>query len=1661
VGHAVTQTQIYYRLRIRNEDDSGNIITLSSFPDDTNALLCEAPEGEGQSIDPIMGTLEVGTYTWQTVDRFDGGDTYTVTSILADADARNQLLSHKCVGEYSNDGSTWAALHAGYLNDIKLSDAATYTFIVGDSDRRERDAVLFKTITDQFDRVSNIIGGPVVADPPVAYQGTPTRSWGPVFDYGPARMIVIANPSGLVTSTNRVTLSLVGGNLPPRYLGFQTVWNGKVPNPAEYIDQQTYQYFEADAAGLYKTDGSQQSQPWGSFPQIQVKLTKTSDSSVITTFPIAQATRKASSYVTYPGGPNDWPVGDEKALVANSNDWLIVAWDVGTMGAQPTVGTTYDVLVRPLVISEANPLHIAGHPVDIHALANDQEGIAYDSASVTATKAALGVGLYCELRITKEQEYSKFTAMLKSWAGYGVRYNADGEQEFFSTRYAKPDSVATVTTAEIIGDEHGEPKDVIFNVSESSAVKGVDFKLQQFRLWSADLDSASDRPVDGVVATELTINGSRRDESVKGSKVITFEVPGMIMLAGGAFVLNQPLALRDWIIDAGDVIIDRAGWGWAEGELEVLATVPGAVGDYIDLEHPAQVNAKTGQDPITQRGGTRKVQITKRVEMPGTSKLTVKDAGNLAQDPPEAGDTGTGDATLPVPELSLAPSAGSPFTIATATEANVSELQDINADTELQYLVQEATPAPTDEGAFFGPLLSSTGVDTIDAPAIASGETIWVRGRASLTSGARGEWSAWISITLGPDTTGTGSTLSPFTLALSIDSTGILSAEATSTVAEITLVYFLAGAAGGAAPLFDDVLLGTVDSSGPPFTATNLATMAEGEIRTVGAIGEDALGNRTVLILASITRAADTGAVDGTPGNLALTLIAGPPVVVRNVGTDLREPKGFRVARKFWNTADITGARLTSVCWDGASDGTQIHWAYFDLVADPGSTTPIDSGVFVRADRERFPEPGDFLPLTNGAKGENILLTLATKGGDGTSAFKVSDVFIETLSAAVMPPPTPLPSEPGVLPSGGALGDIIFDANAATLATNGAVDNDPVTTWPDDTGITGDATDSVGIGTSAPVFKANGLGTGLPSVRFDGATQCLRHPLPAQGEFTMYFVIGNIVINGSPSAGCYPLGSQIFSNWGGSSSDSFCVAIQSDGKMDYGVGESAVVCSLTSGKTVHAWDNDPLRIHTFVRDKANSRGDYYVDAANESTGGYPMNANNLTANPHVYMAIQPGVGYQGKYDLGRVVYYNKAHTAAQVAIVTAALDVIWASGGGGGGSSGVPSGGGGTGTPPSPPTTPGTKPAYLGTTTDSDTGATVTRITGDVGVAVPTVGGTWPDLIYHNYAKDQPWSADEGLIVLKQTSGAFGAGAWLFLDGSSYAPAFTRPGPSSFGGGEARWHPTVADTMVTLAPSGIVKHWNAVTNTTTTKVAAVSGYTNNELGPSEGNVSYDGSKLVAKATRSSDGHIVARVLNVDAGTAGVVIDLTAAGAVNLDWVSISATGAHVVAFATFDGQWGRVKVWNASTGALVGYYNDAVYGHSDLGVDQDGNDVLFGSVTHRLVMRDLATGVTTYLSGAQGSYNFHQSTRASSDPGWALYSDNGTGYDFGGWLIRSKLDAVNDNQFVCKTFVYNPFGDYSSASFGVPSPSGTRVMFASDWGETDLRPIQVYVAEGW
>jgi hypothetical protein len=367
------------------------------------------------------------------------------------------------------------------------------------------------------------------------------------------------------------------------------------------------------------------------------------------------------------------------------------------------------------------------------------------------------------------------------------------------------------------------------------------------------------------------------------------------------------------------------------------------------------------------------------------------------------------------------------------------------------------------------------------------------------------------------------------------------------------------------------------------------------------------------------------------------------------------------------------------------------------------------------------------------------------------------------------------------------------------------------------------------------------------------------------------------------------------------------------------------------------------------------------------------------------------------------------------------------------------------------------KPGYLQSVVDPEFKTRITRITGDPGTAIPGVGGTWPTVAYHNYSKDQAWTADQQLLVLKQMKGT---GFALFLDGTTYQPAFTRAGPP--GGGEWRLHPTLPDVAVNLTSGGEVRHWNVRTNASTVKVAAVSGYTANEMGPSEGNLSNDGAWLVAKAVRSSDGHLVARVLDVNGGRAGAVIDLTAGGVSSLDWVTVSAGGGYVVAYGVIDGAKQRTKVWNRD-GSPASYFQDYTFGHYDLGFDAAGNEVAFGAVgqtpyAHHFIARRLDSGAITDLTGSVTSYNWHAGTRNTGRAGWGFAATNDvTGYALDGEIYAVKLDGSKRVERYAHHRSNNI--DYDSAPFPTPSPDGKRVVFASNWGASTGRPVQAYVVD--
>src|SRR3954463_13283026 len=106
----------YYRLRIRAADDLSDALVLTSVPGGTNEFVLKPFTGDGRSFDPLEGSVSTGSYTVEVIDALTAPNTRVVTAMLADANARQQLLSRRTYGEGSIDGSSWTPLFGGYLN---------------------------------------------------------------------------------------------------------------------------------------------------------------------------------------------------------------------------------------------------------------------------------------------------------------------------------------------------------------------------------------------------------------------------------------------------------------------------------------------------------------------------------------------------------------------------------------------------------------------------------------------------------------------------------------------------------------------------------------------------------------------------------------------------------------------------------------------------------------------------------------------------------------------------------------------------------------------------------------------------------------------------------------------------------------------------------------------------------------------------------------------------------------------------------------------------------------------------------------------------------------------------------------------------------------------------------------------------------------------------------------------------------------------------------------------------------------------------------------------------------------------------------------------------------------------------------------------------------
>ncbi len=361
------------------------------------------------------------------------------------------------------------------------------------------------------------------------------------------------------------------------------------------------------------------------------------------------------------------------------------------------------------------------------------------------------------------------------------------------------------------------------------------------------------------------------------------------------------------------------------------------------------------------------------------------------------------------------------------------------------------------------------------------------------------------------------------------------------------------------------------------------------------------------------------------------------------------------------------------------------------------------------------------------------------------------------------------------------------------------------------------------------------------------------------------------------------------------------------------------------------------------------------------------------------------------------------------------------------------------------------KPGYLETYEDPDFGAKVTRISGDPGTVIPTIEGTWGEVVRHGYSKEAAWNPSGELLLLRRNEAW---PSWLFLDGKTYAPLFGR---NDIPGTEARWHPTRTNMMVFIKNNKL-GFWD-VREDTTRVIATFDGYSDLHIGPWEGNLSADGNRIALHGKHGEK--VVAFVYDISANRKYPDLDLTG---ITADWVSVSASGKHLILNGKISGDQGdQTQVFDLEGNKIGDPW--LAYGrpsHYDLTLDTDGSDIAVGVSKSkpddgRVIKRRLSDGKVTVLTPS--GYASHVSTRNVNLPGWAFvtYQQRTANWPpYVDEVVAVKLDGTKVRRIArMKTLVT----DYLTEAHAVPSPDGKRVLWASAWENPAGRPIGALVAE--
>ena len=351
-------------------------------------------------------------------------------------------------------------------------------------------------------------------------------------------------------------------------------------------------------------------------------------------------------------------------------------------------------------------------------------------------------------------------------------------------------------------------------------------------------------------------------------------------------------------------------------------------------------------------------------------------------------------------------------------------------------------------------------------------------------------------------------------------------------------------------------------------------------------------------------------------------------------------------------------------------------------------------------------------------------------------------------------------------------------------------------------------------------------------------------------------------------------------------------------------------------------------------------------------------------------------------------------------------------------------------------------PDYLRPVADPVFGGTITRIT-DPLRPIGDTGYSWEHAARHRYSSSQSWNTDQSLMAIEK-----GVRGMAFLDGRTRKPLFQRDVA-----GACEWHPLRAALMLCV-DDNVVFSWN-VRRDTRTVLFRTTSYDQLEFGPGKGNPSADGTMLAVRA-KDKSGRRVAFAIDLEKGQKLADIALDELPGSN-SYVSISPSGRYIFVMQK-NGSINQAHVFTREGVALQHWLENHRPGHGDMTIDADGSDVMVGISksapdAYHVIKRRLADGQVTVLSGRGLAQ--HVSARNTRQPGWVIVSYGGSRADVAGKssmdpfyqeVLALRIDGSGAIRRLAPTRSVR--GSYDDEAQASPAPDGTKVVFASDWGDS-------------